>query len=54
VIFQVEAEGDTIYIEAATREEANRVLKNNFGAVPPSLLKWAQVDKIPEGEESFK
>lgn len=51
MIWKVEAQGDTIYFNEDTREEAEQKFKEIFGAVPKRLVKWAEIDAIPDGEE---
>ena len=50
-IFKVEAEGDTMYIKRETLAEAKARLAEICGDIPPSLLKWTEVPKLPKGEE---
>lgn len=50
-IWKVEAEGDTLYIEADNFQAANDRLEKFMGIIPESLLKWAEVKELPEGEE---
>ncbi len=50
-IFKVEAEGDTVYIEAVDKDEAKARLTEIMGPIPASLLKWSTVAKLPKGEE---
>ena len=50
-IFKVEAEGDTVYIEAVDKETALARLTEVMGPIPKSLLKWSSVSKLPKGEE---
>lgn len=52
-IFKVEAEGDTIYIEAGDKEEAQAKLTAVFGSIPESLLTWTEGAELPEGEEAI-
>jgi hypothetical protein len=48
--FKVQAERDTLYIEARNQEMANDKLQKFCGVIPSSLLKWEEVDFVPEGE----
>ncbi len=50
-IFKVEAEGDTVYIEAEDKKTAHARLTEIMGPIPSSLLKWSSVEKLPKGEE---
>ena len=50
-IFKVEAEGDTLFIEAVDKEMALAHLTEIMGPIPKSLLKWSTVNKLPKGEE---
>lgn len=50
-IFKVEAEGDTVYIEAEDKKAAQARLTEVMGPIPASLLKWSSVEKLPKGEE---
>jgi hypothetical protein len=50
-IFKVEAEDDTLYIEAANFQAASDRLEKFMGIIPESLLKWSEAKELPEGEE---
>lgn len=50
-IFKIDAQGDTIYIEAATEPEAIDKLEAQMGDIPRSLLTISTVAKLPKGEE---
>jgi hypothetical protein len=50
-IFKIEACGDTVYIEAETKQLAKNELFAHMGAIPEKLLKWSEVAELPEGEE---
>ncbi len=50
-IFKVEAQGDTLYIQAPTQEDAHIQLSEKIGYIPESLLVWSEVKKLPKGEE---
>ena len=50
-IFKVEAEGDTLYIEADSQEAAKQRFTDFMGDVPESLLTWSAVEALPDGEE---
>lgn len=51
MIFQVEAQGDTMYIEAASQDAAQARLFDFTGPIPTRLLKWTVIGALPEGEE---
>ena len=51
VIFKCDAQGDTVYIEAVSEQEAEQILFKKLGRVPRRLLRWSQVEDLPEGEE---
>lgn len=53
-VFQVKAEGDTIYVKGETREEAAEVLLKHMGPIPESLLKWKGPMKLPKGQTAFE
>jgi len=50
-IYKCEAEGDTVYIQARSEQEAREILFSKMGEIPDSLLDWSTVEKLPEGEE---
>jgi hypothetical protein len=50
-IFKVEAQGDTLYIQAPTQEDAHLQLTEKIGPIPDRLLTWGEVKKLPKGEE---
>jgi hypothetical protein len=50
-IFKVEAEGDTLYIQAKTLRAAQDKFTSVMGDVPSGLLSWSEVGSLPEGEE---
>jgi hypothetical protein len=50
-IFKVEAEGDVLYIQAPTKEDAHLQLTEKLGPIPNYLLKWSEVKKLPKGED---
>lgn len=49
-IFKVDAEGDTLYIEAETQVDAALQLTQKVGPIPASMLTWTEVDALPDGE----
>lgn len=50
-IWKVQAEGDTVYIEAPDREAAEDRLTQFMGDIPTHLLTFTIVDKMPDDEE---
>lgn len=50
-IFKVEAQGDTLYIQAPTKADAHLQLTEKIGPIPERLLKWSEVKSLPKGEE---
>lgn len=52
-VFRVDAQGDTLYIDAFTRVEAALVLRRHMGDIPESLLTWSGPMRLPEGEEAL-
>ena len=50
-IYKIEAEGDTVYVEADNEAAANKKLVKSMGFIPRSLLKFTVVDALPAGEE---
>lgn len=50
-IFKVEAQGDTLYIEAFNKADALIKLEESIGEIPDELLTWTEVKKLPKGEE---
>jgi hypothetical protein len=50
-IFKVEAQGDTLYIQAPTQEDAKIELSEKIGYIPECLLTWSEVKKLPKGEQ---
>jgi len=50
-IFKVEAEGDTMYINADNLDQAKYRLLKMVGPIPESLLTWTEVSELPKGEE---
>lgn len=53
-IFRVTAEGDTIYIAAFCREDAEKVFKRYFGDMPAALVTWKLVPEAPEDEDVLR
>lgn len=49
-IWKCEAEGDTVYIEAATEDAAYNYMADKIGRVPRRMITFSQVDAIPEDE----
>lgn len=50
-IFKVEAEGDTLYIQAPTKEDAHLQLTEKIGNIPEELLTWSEIKGLPKDEE---
>ena len=50
-IFKVEAQGDTLYIQAKDQSDALRQLEEFVGPIPSSLLTWTEIAELPSGEE---
>jgi len=50
-IYKVEACGDTVYIKADSKQLAKNELFTHMGVIPENLLKWSEVEVLPEGEE---
>lgn len=50
-IFKIDAQGDTVYIQAATEPEAIYKLTSAMGEIPTRLLTITIVDALPDGEE---
>lgn len=50
-IFKVEAEGDTLYIQAESQKAARKQLHDKIGYVPDGMLTWSEVESLPEGQE---
>lgn len=53
-VFRVDAQGDTLYIEAASQKEARAILVRYLGEISASLLTWSGPMPLPEGEEALK
>jgi hypothetical protein len=54
-IFRVKAQGDTIYIGAFCREDAEKVFRRFVGDdFPASLASWKVVTSVPEDEEVLR
>lgn len=54
-IFRVRAQGDTIYIGAFCREDAEKVFRRFMGDdFPASLASWKVVPVAPEDEEVLR
>lgn len=50
-IYKIDAQGDTIYIEALSESDAVSRLMQVMGHIPRSLLTLAVVKELPDGEE---
>ena len=53
MIWKVEAEGDYVYVEAETIDQAEAKFERSFGKVPRHLVTWTECDSLPEGEETI-
>jgi hypothetical protein len=51
--WKVEAEGDTVYVEAETLDQAEKLFEHAFGVIPKKLVKWTKIDSLPNGEEAI-
>ena len=49
--FKIEAQGDTVYVEAPTEQGAIERLTAVMGKIPRSMLTITPVKKLPENEE---
>lgn len=47
----MEAEGDTMYINADDLTQAKARLLKMVGPMPVHILTWSEVTELPEGEE---
>jgi hypothetical protein len=54
VIFEFAAQGDKIYVEAETEDQAYEKLTESVGEIPRSILTITIVATLPEGEEIFR
>ncbi len=50
-IYKIEAQGDTVYIQAADEDGAVAALASKLGPIPRSMLTVTLVDALPDGEE---
>ena len=50
-IFKIDAEGDTVYVNADNEKDAKARLHKIVGPMPDDLLTITEVEKLPEGEE---
>ncbi len=50
-IFKVDAQGDTLYINAEDQADASKQLAEKIGNIPASMLSWSEVAELPENEE---
>lgn len=55
-IFKIEAEGDTLYIEAWTEDDAYKVLCRRIAPIPRSILTFTTVSRmeVPSDEEVLR
>ena len=51
MIHKIEAQGDTVYVEAESEDDAIATLNEKVGPIPRSLLTVSVVDVLPDGEE---
>lgn len=51
--WKVEAEGDTVYVQDDTLDQAEVKFENAFGVIPKKLVKWTLIDELPEGQETI-
>jgi hypothetical protein len=52
-VFKIEAQGDTIYIQAGTYQEALDKMFQITGPIPLHLMSYKILDELPNGEEFF-
>lgn len=50
-IFKVEAQGDTVYINCETEDDARLKLREAFGFIPEKYLTFTVVEDLPSGED---
>jgi hypothetical protein len=54
MIYKVEAEGDTLYIVATDKHQAEaRLAEVMGGSIPSNLLTWTIIDELPDGKEAL-
>jgi hypothetical protein len=51
MIFKVEAQGVTLYIEAESRADASKQFEEKIGPIPSSMLTWTDDVELPDEEE---
>ena len=51
MIHKIEAQGDTVYVEAESEDGAVAVLHEKIGLIPRALLTVTVVNALPDGEE---
>lgn len=49
--YKVSAMGDVMYFKADNQSDASDQLSALCGDIPASLLKWQEVEGLPDGEE---
>jgi len=49
-IFRCEAQGDELYIHATSLDHALERLLEVMGYIPPQLLTWREVKRLPKGK----
>lgn len=50
-IFECSAMGDTMYFDCDTLDQAKARLRSLCGDMPDGMVKWREVDSLPDGEE---
>ena len=50
-VFKIEAQGDTVYVQAVDEDKARAELAEKMGPIPLELLTMTEVPELPEGEE---
>lgn len=49
--FKAEAEGDTIYFEAESQDDAKAQMAEKVGPIPDGIVTWTELDALPEDAE---
>jgi hypothetical protein len=50
-VFQCNAMGDSMCFNAASLDEAKDMLRALCGELPPGMVRWRELDALPDGEE---
>lgn len=50
--WKVEAEGDTVYVEATDIDKAEKMFENAFGKIPKHLVKWTMYEPRESHQDS--